>query len=191
MSQFILASASPRRQQLLTALGYRFRTVPAAVDEVAFDPCPERVCLANAAAKAESVAGRFPAELALGSDTVIEFHGRIIGKPADLDDARRILTDLSGATHEVVTAVALVRRTTRLRCLFCVHTAVTFHRYDHHAIDAYLARVHVLDKAGAYAIQEYGEMLVDRIAGPLDNVVGLPGDATAAALRRCGVIPLD
>jgi len=189
MSSLILASASPRRQEILRSRGYLFRVHPATVDEIDEDVFPGRVPLRNAQAKATAVATLFPSDLVLGADTVIECERQILGKPSDLADARRILSLLSGRTHEVVTAVALLRLVDHTRCVFCARTAVTFHPLSAAVIDDYLTRVNVLDKAGAYAIQEYGEMLVANIDGPLDNVIGLPGDKTAAALARCRVRP--
>lgn len=189
MTQFVLASASPRRQQILHGLGYRFRVEPTTAPEIGADVFSGRVPVINAYSKAAALADRYPDTLILGADTVIEFQERIIGKPVNLNDAKQILTALSGHTHQVVTAVALLCRERRLRCIFCASTAVTFHRLEPQTIDAYLELVHVLDKAGAYAIQEYGEMLVDTIHGSLDNVVGLPGDLVREALRCCGVTP--
>lgn len=189
MTSFVLASASPRRQQILHELGFRFRVCPSAASESDRDVFPGRIPVINAVAKAAAVADRFPDELVLGSDTIIEFREHIIGKPVDCADAHRILALLSGATHEVVTGVALLQRSRRIRCIFSARTAVTFRRLDDRAIAAYLERVHVLDKAGAYAIQECGEMIVERIDGPLDNVIGLPGAKVRDALRCCGVTP--
>jgi len=185
----ILASASPRRQEILRALGFTFRVYPARVAEIGADFFSGRVPLTNAIIKAEAVADSFPDDVVLGADTVIECDEEIIGKPVDLNDARAILNKLSGRNHAVVTGVAIYCRKTRLRCVFAASTTVTFRQLDQTTINEYLRRVHVLDKAGAYAIQEHGEMIVERIDGALDNVVGLPGEPVKAALQLAGIVP--
>lgn len=187
---FILASGSPRRKDILRDLGIDFTVCPAGIDEIMESILPERVPVINAVAKAEHVAVRYPADIVMGADTVIEFAGQVIGKPADKDDARRMLLSLSGQTHAVVTAVCLVCADLHLRCVFCETTAVTFRALSPAVVDEYLDKVNVLDKAGAYAIQEYGDMLVEQIAGPLDNVVGLPATKLKDALYCCGLASL-
>ncbi len=188
--RLILASASPRRKQILHDMGITFTVCPANVDEISEHLYPERVPVVNAIAKAELIADQYPADLVMGADTVIEFSGKVVGKPIDMDDARRILLEFSGHTHAVVTAVCLICRATHAKCVFSQATMVTFHRFGPEVAEEYLRRVEVLDKAGAYAIQEYGDMLVKKIAGPQDNVVGLPGDRLREALYCCGFTSL-
>jgi len=138
--------------------------------------------LRNAEAKAQAVAENFPDAVVVGADTVIIFDGRIIGKPRDAADAFRTLSELSGRTHEVVTGVALLRRRDGLRRSWSVGTRVTFKNLSPDTIREYMKRVDVLDKAGSYALQEHGGMIVARVDGDADNVVGLPLERLAAEL---------
>ncbi len=171
----VLASESPRRRELLAKLGIRFRVRTAAVREFVSGELPAgELPLRNAELKALATARLEPESLVLGADTVIVSAGAAVGKPRDIDDARRILKNLSGGTHQVITAVALIRLSDDVRRIWSESTAVTFKPFDDATIEAYLARVNVLDKAGAYALQEYPEMLVESVSGDVDNVVGLP-----------------
>jgi len=168
----ILASASPRRAALLREAGPDFasmRIMTSAAEEGA-DP------LENARLKAEAVAALEPRALVIGADTVIRFGGETIGKPADLDDARRTLSKLSGHTHDVVTGVCVRCLENDLLVRFEEITHVTFRTLTQEAIEAYIAAVNVLDKAGAYAIQEHGDDIIEGIEGSLTNVIGLPVD---------------
>ena len=175
----ILASASPRRAALLREAGPDFtsmRIMTADVKEGA-DP------LENARLKAEAVAALEPRALVIGADTVIRFGNETIGKPADLDDARRILAKLSGRTHDVVTGVCVRCLENDLLVRFEEITRVTFRTLAPEAIDAYIAAVNVLDKAGAYAIQEHGEDIIEGIEGSLTNVIGLPVERLKETVR--------
>ena len=166
----ILASASPRRATLLREAGPDFasmRIMTSHAEEGA-DP------LENARLKAEAVAMEEPRAIVIGADTVIRFDGETIGKPADLEDARRILAKLSGRTHDVVTGVCVRCVENDLLVRFEETTHVTFRSLTPETIEAYIAAVDVLDKAGAYAIQEHGEDIVETIDGSLSNVIGLP-----------------
>jgi len=168
----ILASASPRRAALLREAGPDFasmRIMTSAAEEGA-DP------LENARLKAEAVAALEPRALVIGADTVIRFGGETIGKPADLDDARRTLSKLSGHTHDVVTGVCVRCLENDLLVRFEEITHVTFRTLTQEAIEAYIAAVNVLDKAGAYAIQEHGDDIIEGIEGSLTKVIGLPVD---------------
>ena len=181
----ILASKSERRKQLLAEMGIAFRVVTAETGEISDGFC-RSIVLTNAIAKARAVAGDYPDDMALGADTVIEYENRVIGKPASLADAFAVLKSLSGKSHDVVTGICLLNRSRNLECIFTESTKVFFRQLTDVIIAEYLDRVHVLDKAGAYAIQESGDMLVEKIEGPLDNVVGLPCDKLRAALNACG-----
>ena len=153
----ILASASPRRQELLQQLGWAFRVVKSEAEEVS-DPAmePERLVLENAGRKAREVAARVGGqEFVLGADTVVSIQGRIFGKPADAGDAKRMLRCLSGQVHMVSTGVA-------------------FAELSDAEIARYVATGEPLDKAGAYAIQGRAAAFVTRIEGSYSNVVGLP-----------------
>ncbi|MDD5696990.1 MAG: Maf family protein [Victivallaceae bacterium] len=180
--RLILASRSERRSRLLTEMGLDFIRVPAAVEELDGAIYCSRAATLNAVRKAGEVAARYPDALVIGADTVIEYRDKIIGKPADPADAERILLELSGAVHTVVSGVSLQAVNRKIRCTFAVCTEVRFKPFTVSVIREYLSRVQVLDKAGAYAIQEHGEMLIEAIEGPLDNVVGLPCRALQQAL---------
>ncbi len=183
----ILASASPRRRELLASLGVPFEVVPGDADETL-----EAVPLADAVArlalrKARLVAGLRPAAVVLAADTIVVIDGRALGKPADPEDARAMLHTLRGRTHEVMTGVAVVDAETGRHATDTVISRVTMTAYDDAVIDAYVAGGEPLDKAGAYAIQGAGGALVAGLVGSRSNVVGLPLAATAALLRRFGV----
>ena len=138
----------------------------------------------NARAKAEWVADRNPGRFILGADTTVFLDGQILNKPRDLDEARSMLARLSGRTHSVFTGLVLLHRNQGLEEVEVVFSEVTFRDLDPAAIEAYLAVVNPLDKAGAYAIQESGEMIVAGYTGSLSNIIGLPLDETKAILAR-------
>jgi len=172
----ILASESPRRRELLGRLGIAFSIESAQVAEAgAGEGIPaSRIPLVNAERKAEAVSMRHPEELVLGADTCIVFGDEIIGKPKDMDDARRILRHLAGREHQVVTGVALLRKKDGFRRVWSESSSVRFKPFGDDAMERYLALVPVLDKAGAYAIQEHGELIVEGFSGELENIIGLP-----------------
>ncbi|MCE9581148.1 MAG: Maf family protein [Planctomycetes bacterium] len=185
--RLILASASPRRAELLRGLGVEFEVVPSEVDEVEGGRlAPSEVALTNAARKAMRLAESHADALILGADTVVALGGRLFGKPADNRVAAEMLSALSGKTHEVITGVCLLRRSAGDIELFAETTLVTFRPLTPAAIAGYLAKVPVLDKAGAYAIQERGDELVREIAGSFTNVVGLPVERVREALSVRG-----
>jgi len=138
----------------------------------------------NARAKALEVAVKHPQSVVLGADTLVWLEGQALGKPADLDDARRMLRMLSGRVHEVATGVYLLRMEPREQVEFHEVTQVRFRVLEESVIEDYLEAVDVLDKAGAYALQERGEMLIETVEGSWSNVVGLPMERTMAALVR-------
>jgi septum formation protein len=176
--RLILASASPRRRELLSQIGVVFDVDAAHVDE-GDDP---RV---NAVEKARAVAARHRGEdaVVLGADTEVVLDGSVLGKPGGEAHAREMLRRLSGRSHAVVTAYALVDCTTGRELVRSVETDVTFRHLTDDDIDAYVATGEPLDKAGAYGIQGRGAVLVDRIDGDYFTVVGLPLADLAAALR--------
>jgi septum formation protein len=171
----ILASGSPRRAELLRQLGMEFTVVPSDAPEVHDDQLTAReISQLNAYRKARVIAKRFPDALVLGADTLVYLDTTLLGKPANLEDAYRMLSQLSGRTHEVVTALCLLHLRTHRQKLFFESTAVTFRALNAVNIRRYLAKVNPLDKAGAYAIQDEGDLIVERISGSYTNVVGLP-----------------
>lgn len=188
MSPLILASASPRRRELLARLGVPFTVAVADVvehEEATTDP---RVMVAhNAALKAEWVSARHPAALVLGADTTVCLDGRALNKPRDGAEARAMLRRLSGRTHTVFTGLALRRGSDGLRLDDGATSDVTFKTLDDATIEAYLARVHTLDKAGGYGIQDHGELIVAGYSGSLSNIIGLPLETTKQLLTRAGL----
>ena len=187
MTKLILASASPRRAELLRSLGLQFDVLPTGADERDEHPTSVHdLALHNARVKALDAAARHPDALVLGADTIVVLGSEVFGKPRDLDDARRMLRRLSGQTHSVITGVCLLCRGGNRERTFAVETRVRFRPLSDTDIEQYLDAVHVLDKAGAYAIQE-GPPLVENIEGSYSNVVGLPLERLAAELREFGV----
>jgi septum formation protein len=185
--QLVLASTSPRRRELLALLGVPFEVDPPAFEEhplVGLSPREQVVYLALE--KARSIANRRPGDLVLGSDTVIELDGRLLGKPRDLDEARDMLIDLAGKMHEVHTAVALCRRIPAVESVEVATAMVYMHADVEGAIERYLASGESLDKAGAYSIQGAGGDLIERIEGDFTAVVGLPLAAVARLLVSVG-----
>ncbi len=171
----VLASASPRRAELLRQLGFEFKVVPSTVPEIHHDQLTaQEASQINAYRKARAVAKRFPDMVVLGADTLVYLESTLYGKPACLEAAYEMLEQLQGRTHQVVTAICLLHLREHRQRVFAETTAVTFRALDAVAIRRYLTRVNPLDKAGAYAIQEEGELLVERIDGSYTNVVGLP-----------------
>ena len=171
--RFILASASPRRRELLTRAGYEFDVVPPEVDEarVGGESVYEHVTRL-ARAKAGAVAATHPDRMVIGADTVVVADGVLLGKPQDWREAAVMLRTLSARSHEVVTGVALVTATS---CRTAVEsTVVSFVALNDAVIDWYVATGEPLDKAGAYGAQGLGSRFVDRVDGSYTNVVGLP-----------------
>lgn len=182
----ILASQSPWRRDLLEREGVAFAVVVEPTEEV-YDASlpPEELCAVNAAAKAAAVAATHPEDTVVGADTLVFIDGVPLGKPVDLDDARRMLRTLAGRTHAVCTAVAVFLPGGERRD-FTETSFVTFRPMTDADIDHYLREVYVLDKAGAYAMQEKSEFIVERVEGDVDNVIGLPVARLLAVLKGVG-----
>jgi len=174
---FILASNSPRRRDLLRKAGFEFEVSPSGVDEGTPGPqdLPEEFARRAARMKALSIAAKSPAgNLVLGADTIVSIDGLILGKPAGPLDATRMLRLLSGRTHQVITALCLVKAPAEIQTLTHETTFVTFAELSEEEIRAYVASREPYDKAGAYAIQGLASKFVTRISGCYSNVVGLP-----------------
>jgi len=181
----ILASASPRRSELLQQLKVNFQVLPGNATEVVYDHLsPQEICQLNAHRKARVVAKQIPDALVLGADTLVFLDATILGKPADRARAHAMLALLEGRTHQVVTGVSLIHLRSHRERLFAVSTNVTFRPLTHAQIDHYLDRINPLDKAGGYAIQEHGELIVSEISGSYSNVVGLPLERLAQELEE-------
>jgi septum formation protein len=171
----ILASASPRRAELLRQLGWRFQVVASDASEFAHEHLsPLELCQLNAHRKARAVAKKFPDALVLAADTLVFLDEEILGKPADLEEAQRMMEQLQGRTHQVVTGVVLIHLRAHRERVFAVSTDVRFRALTAEQIQNYFEKVNPLDKAGAYAIQEHGDLIVEEISGSYSNVVGLP-----------------
>jgi septum formation protein len=171
----ILASASPRRAELMQGMGVVFQVLPSEASEAHNEELTAReVSQINAYRKARAVAKKFPDALVVGADTLVYLGTTLFGKPVDAEDAYRMLKQLQGQTHQVVTGVCLTQLRTHRQKIFWESTDVTFRPLETEEIKNYLSKVNPLDKAGAYAIQEHGAQIVREISGSYSNVVGLP-----------------
>jgi len=186
-ASIILASSSSRRRQLLAEAGYKFTALPPDIDESAllseqYKACEyaERLALA----KAKSIAARFSDCLVMGADTVVDFNGQTIGKPADAKHAERITKKLFSAPHKVITGVAIVRLNDGIEIVESDTTTVYPKKLTDEQIAEHIKSKSWQDKAGAYAIQEEGDKFIERIEGSLTNVMGLPMELLQRLLGR-------
>ncbi len=174
-TQLILASASPRRKQLLEQIGHSFEVIPSHVDEPAYsghDPALYASSLANL--KAGEISKKYPEALVVGADTIVVIGDEVLGKPESAVDASKMLNQLSGRNHQVITAYSFHLKVLGVNQVHHVLTQVHFKRLRQDAIDRYIESRAPFDKAGAYGIQDYSSVFVDRIEGCFYNVVGLP-----------------
>lgn len=182
----ILASASPRRVELLRQLVSDFEVVPSDAPEVHDEQLTAwEMAQVNAYRKARVVAKKFPDALVVAADTMVylDRDTKLYGKPADRAEAARMLGELQGQVHAVITGVCLLRLRSHEQRVFADWTDVRFHPLTPEQIKDYLALMNPLDKAGAYAIQEHGERIVAEISGSFSNVVGLPVERLREELR--------
>lgn len=189
----VLASASPRRRELLSQLGIRFQVVPSAADETLLaGETPAAHVIRLSLAKAEEVAGRSDqtGRWFIGSDTVVVRDDIILGKPADAGEAARMLASLSGRSHRVISGYAVHDRQHDRTLSAAVTTKVFFKDLTSREIEGYIATGEPFDKAGAYAIQGIGAFMIPRIEGSYTNVVGLPLCAVISALEELGAVKL-
>ena len=184
---FILASASPRRKQLLTEAGYKFTIVRPDIDESTFttkdvEPCEyaERLALA----KAKNIAEYHPDCLVIAADTIAYFEGEIIGKPADKIDAEQITKKLFSRPHKVITGIAIVRLRDAIEINQNDTTTIYPKKLTSEQIAEHIKSGTWRDKAGAYAIQENGDEFIERIEGSLTNVMGLPMELLERLLKK-------
>ena len=188
--RFILASASPRRRQLLADAGFEFDVVAPEVDEVSSAKLTLREATSwNALRKGLAVARAHPHAVVLAADTLVALGHEVLGKPADRAEAVRILRLLSGRTHEVASGIFIAHLRRGKSETFCVTSRVIFQRLSDRMIEDYLTRIDPLDKAGAYAAQGEGGTIIARIVGSRSNVIGLPVEKTRSALARFGISP--
>lgn len=188
----ILASASPRRREILSRIGVAFTVVPSLIAEEHPSVAPAEAITAVALAKARAVARDLPEDrpaVVLGADTEVVLGGQLMGKPRDAADAVRILRALRGQVHEVITGIAVVGVGTAEReVTTAVTTRVRMRAYSDADIEAYVETGEPLDKAGAYAVQGVGSRLVAEVDGCLTNVIGLPLTTTRRLLARWGFV---
>jgi septum formation protein len=193
--QLILASASPRRRELLALIGIPFRVDPACIDEVPPDAhAPEEIAKTLAREKAVAVARRYRSGIVIGADTIVVLDGEILGKPEDTQEALAMLRRLNGREHQVVTGIALLDivdgKVVREQC-DVVCTRVWFRQVSEEHLRRYVDTGEPMDKAGAYGTQGYGSTLIERIEGCYFNVVGLPVSRLCAMLEEWGITPLQ
>lgn len=183
----ILASASPRRQQLLAAIGLAYTVVVSEIEEDNTKAMrPEELAEAHAVDKAVEVSRRVsPQAIVIGADTIVVVDGKVFGKPQNRDEAIQMLTTLAGREHLVISGVAVVQGTTVVSGYST--TKVTFRQVSPAQIERYVDSGEPMDKAGAYAIQGRGTLLVEGISGCYNNVVGLPLGRLAELLQQIGV----
>ena len=194
MKPLILASGSPRRAKILRDLGVDFEIVKTEAAEVSIPHDPVRTVTENACAKLRAAADavaqeRDPPEVVgraiLAADTIVWFDNRIYGKPRDLDEAKEFLRELSGQTHVVFTGVAFCDgKGEGALATACVRSEVTFRELSEEIIEEYVARVHPTDRAGAYDIDESGELIISSYTGSYENIMGLPVEP----LRTFGIV---
>ncbi|HPC73165.1 MAG TPA: Maf family protein [Syntrophales bacterium] len=188
-TELILASASPRREELLSLAGIVFRAIPAEVnEEMAGKESPEEHVLRLSGEKAAAVAALYPDAWVLGADTTVIIDGEILGKPAHREEARAMMRKLSGRTHRVVTGFTLLRATSQHRVSRAVTSDVTFKKLASEEIDWYVATEEPYDKAGGYAVQGRAALFIREIRGSYTNVIGLPVCEVTEALRELGAI---
>lgn len=189
--KIVLASASPRRRELLQNMGLDFEIITSDGAEQVFEnELSQDTVKRLSSEKALNVAKRAPYDdcIVIGADTVVAIDGKILGKPVDEGDAKRMLTLLSGRTHKVYTGVSVIETTSGERVSDYVETEVKFVNLTERQIEKYVSSGEPMDKAGAYGIQDLGAMLVEKINGDYFNVVGLPVSRLARILRdRFGV----
>ena len=171
----VLASTSPRRKELLALLGLTFLIIPPTCDELLSPKVsPSQQTLQLALEKALSVANQHPQDLIIGSDTVIEIKGELLGKPENMQDAERMLRYLRGKYHQVHTGVALICQSKKVSINFVETAQVWITAFDEQGLKTYLDTEESLGKAGAYSIQGEGAKLIEKIEGDYPTIVGLP-----------------
>ncbi len=186
---FILASGSPRRREILARMGFNFKIVPADIDESLHRDLPPAAYAAQTAAlKGRYAASSFPDQVVVAADTIVTLDGQIFGKPKDAADAKAMLMTLAGRTHEVITSVFMIKCPDHT-LQQTVSTKVTFADVSPELIDIYVASGESADKSGSYALQGIAAMLIRRVEGSVSSVVGLPACETREMLAQFGIYP--
>jgi nucleoside triphosphate pyrophosphatase len=188
----ILASASPRRTELMALAGIQFSVVPADINEAVLPgEKPAEHVMRLSREKADAVAGMTNGRFFIGADTVVVLDDRIMGKPADEAEAFRMLSALSGRNHEVITGFSVFDKVSEIHLSRCVHTEVTFKELNEREIRAYIASGCPMDKAGAYAMQGGAVHFIRSICGSYTNVIGLPMTELYETLCQLGALDVD
>ncbi|MDF2377831.1 MAG: Maf family protein [Verrucomicrobiales bacterium] len=189
--KLILASGSPRRSDLLKEAGYDFEVIKPDIEEIEDGSLPIREVTAdNARLKAEAVSRANPEAVVIAADTLVLLGDRNLSKPLDREEAASMLKSLNGNSHQVFTAVTILRATPEKQHRFTIATDVHFKNLSEWEMETYHAKIDPMDKAGAYAAQEHGELIIDRIEGSMTNVIGLPMDEVTTALaEEFGITP--
>ena len=188
MKTIILASASPRRKELLEKLGLKFRVEPSNYQEdINSELEPHELAKSLSLKKAELVAMSHKSALVIAADTFIAFEGKILAKPKTENAARKMLAAISGRRHSVITGFTIIDTESDKVLSRSLATRVYIRQLTSNEIDAYIRSKEPLDKAGAYAIQGLGSVIVEKIEGDYFNVVGLPLSALAKSLKEFGI----
>jgi len=186
--QLILASGSPRRRELLAELGFTFEVITSDAEEEHRSDIPlTELCERNAELKTQAVASQYPEAVVLGGDTLVYIDEEPLGKPKSKEEAVAMLKRLSGRSHQVCSGMCLIEGD-RVQPFHGV-TQVVFKELDEQTIHDYMSKVNVMDKAGSYAVQECGEMIIEKVTGDFSNVVGLPQALVLDQLASFGLQP--
>jgi septum formation protein len=181
----ILASASPRRKEILENANVKFDIIKSTIDEVILDQeLPSQVVMRLAFEKCMDIASKNESDLVIGADTIVVLDNIILGKPKDKEDATSMIKKLSGKTHQVITGISLVNLNVNKKIIDYVVSNVKFKDLSEEDIKDYIQTNESLDKAGAYGIQGYGAMLVEEIQGDYFNIVGLPISRLSDLLKK-------
>ena len=187
--KFILASASPRRIELLTLMGLQFDIIPADVDETFFEgENPREHVLRLSTEKAQSVSILHPDAWVMGADTIVAINGEVLGKPRTEEEAKEMLGKLSGQTHTVYTGFTLIKKSADIIISEAIDSSVRFRRIPEDEMSWYAALEEPYDKAGGYAVQGMGAFFIREIHGSHTNVMGLPLCEVVAVLKRVGAL---
>ena len=176
MSQIILASKSKRRIDLLNEIGFDFMSIPSSIDERKINKKirPSSFCMNASKLKALDISNKNPNSLVVGSDTIIYFQKKIIGKPNNIEQAKKNLLNFSDKTHIVYSGISIIKKNEKLNIQFYDKTYVTFNKIQKEDVEYYIKNHNCLDKAGAYGIQSWSKIFIKRINGCYNNVIGFP-----------------
>ena len=184
----ILASASPRRKEILENTNVKFKIMASSIEELRLEgesPC--QMVMRLAFEKGIDIASRQKSDLVISADTIVVLDNTVLGKPKDEIEARKMITSLSGRTHQVITGISLINLDNNKKIIDYVISNVKFKNLSEEDINDYIRTKESLDKAGAYGIQGYGALLVEKIDGCYFNVVGLPLQKVALGLQNWGI----